>query len=111
MRAILFAALLFVPLAAPARPAAACATPPVPVYPGAQQVGGLAVPGLSGWVPSVGRTMWAVDEPLLAIGTGVARDRAHIGGDSACRHASGERDQEHRPGEPTRDHFPYSSSL
>jgi len=64
---LLVAALLLAPLAATARPAAACDTPAVPVYPGAQQIGGLVVPGSPGWVPTVGRTTWATDEPLLSI--------------------------------------------
>jgi hypothetical protein len=66
MRAALLAiALLLTAFLAPARPAAACATPPVPIYPGAQQVGGLEQPDAGGMVPYIGRTSWATPEPLL----------------------------------------------
>ena len=65
--ALLLAALLLAPLAGPARPAAACDVPSVPVFPGAQQAGGLVVPGPPGWVPTTGRTTWATDEPLLNV--------------------------------------------
>jgi len=37
----------------------------VPIYPGAQQVGGLAPPEGGGMVPYVGRSTWATAEPLL----------------------------------------------
>jgi hypothetical protein len=65
--ALLLAAIALAPLAAPARPAAACTPPPVPVFPGARQIGGLTATGPSDLVPGLGGSIWATDEPLLSI--------------------------------------------
>ncbi len=61
---ILVAALAAVTVAPPAQPAAACTTPPIPVYPGALPTGGV---DRFGDVTSLGRTYVATTEPLLSI--------------------------------------------
>ncbi len=59
---IWLAALLVAALGGPARPAMACATPPVPVYPGGLATGGVDRFGL---VTDLGRTFVTTGDPLL----------------------------------------------
>ena len=74
MVAALLLAALLAPLATPAAPppqvsplSVPCSVPPVPVFPGARQIGGLLGPEPTAWVSSAGRSTWATDEPLLSI--------------------------------------------
>jgi hypothetical protein len=66
-RLLLLSTLVALTFAALPPAAAACELPPVPVYPGARQVGGLMEPSNRGWVPSTGRTYYAIDGPLRDI--------------------------------------------
>ena len=66
MRVPLLAACLLASLAVPARPAAACAAPLVPVFPGALQLAGSGGQGPAGWAP-LGHSIWATDAPLLDV--------------------------------------------
>ena len=66
MRRALIGMALLAPLLLPARAAAACIAP-VPIYPGAQQIGGPMSAPLNLGVTSEGRTGWATEDSLLNI--------------------------------------------
>jgi hypothetical protein len=66
MQRALFVMALLAPLLLPARAAAACVAP-VPVYPGARQVGGPVSAPLGLGVTSEGRTGWATPDTLLDV--------------------------------------------
>jgi len=66
MRRALIALALLVPLLLPAPATAACIAP-VPVYPGAQQIGGPPSSPQSIGVTSEGRTGWATEDSLMNI--------------------------------------------
>jgi hypothetical protein len=66
MRGALIALTLLVPLLLPARATAACIAP-VPVYPGALQIGGPPSGPQNLGVTSEGRTGWATEDSLLNV--------------------------------------------